>query len=865
MREGTGDMRLKVRIFLIFLILLFITGCSAKVKTTLILNPKAKGTHSFEVVIDDEILKENKLEKVKLDALIKAHCPPNITYTIDQENDSYKYTFVLAFSSLEDYKNKVQTLVGEDKVIDIKFQTPNTTFSKGFVIEENFNTQEMAKWFVDAITAEGLNVDISKLFNEEKVKVIYDNQEYNVSSRNINVNQVKSRDIEWIDFFTTLKEDNTYHQSIAFALSASDYKDGKAEIDEFFQKATPEDAIGKWNEQDNYAIYSIEFDAEDVETFCIKLKQIFASDQVNITWSEESGTHAFSKYYKLEGTIDLSSFGIAATNSVKCNYQLDIPENLFLNQNHQLSEHKYQNSVYQNQIEFSYLLEDRTSLSDIEMTTEIESLNNINKKFLFTFTDILDEDKKTGINEYLASITPNAEVNVINQEPYVIAYEMKGEVDEVNRILDEWLHTQQPIQLISIDENLFQTTIALNENMDLSDFRSYFNYYEDIHYKIQMPSYGKIEIAGMGDIYQDIDDDAIETVITDNYMSYGIKGHVWKTTSIIMMLCSIVLLIPLIIVMGIYIIKKHAKLHDIKDLSYRNLLRIYGRKALIQIKVIAENLKYYILHSEDLFIHRNVNKNFFKYFYGSRWDFVLFSLSCILFLLYIMIGTTSFVIFALLLACIAVLMYEYSIRRKNSEIERQIDEHIECSFNDLLNTALENAGIILENLRSDPYHFTGVYLSVLPIKKSKDKMRRRILHWFMKQTNCLSTEVLKFGNDGIIRGSVTECVYLLLTKDMLFSCEFKYDVVLDEIIDEKVTEFFYENINTIEKKECIVPVISGKKVKYEKIHMAKIISKSGISSEFTYMNDSIDQNSQILQLNYLIREKREENQHGRTK
>ena len=133
---------------LTFLCALF-TACGGELTTIIELEQDMSGRRIMKYEISKEEYAECVSDPIAtVDSKIRANCPEELQYELEETKDSYIAVFTMEFASLEEAEEKITPLAreGEEYVIDCFI--PEGVFCEGFFYEERFEAEAVMDWFV---------------------------------------------------------------------------------------------------------------------------------------------------------------------------------------------------------------------------------------------------------------------------------------------------------------------------------------------------------------------------------------------------------------------------------------------------------------------------------------------------------------------------------------------------------------------------------------------------------------------------------------------------------------------------------------------------------------------------------------------
>ena len=100
-------MKKKILLCLSAVFLLLLTACGIEVHTILSVNDKFEGKRTILCSMKKNDIKALNKNLKSLNSVIEENCPKSMTYQDQSDEDQFQYKFTISFSSLKDYKKKV--------------------------------------------------------------------------------------------------------------------------------------------------------------------------------------------------------------------------------------------------------------------------------------------------------------------------------------------------------------------------------------------------------------------------------------------------------------------------------------------------------------------------------------------------------------------------------------------------------------------------------------------------------------------------------------------------------------------------------------------------------------------------------------
>ncbi|MGL4831047.1 MAG: hypothetical protein ACRCWS_00485, partial [Propionibacteriaceae bacterium] len=138
---------------------LTLTGCGATVDTALVINDDGSGSRTITATIDSSELKQIPGGKAALEKAVKTALPAGMRYDgISGGNlRDATVTFTVPFTSVDDSRTKATTILaaGGKSPADITYTKGAAPFADGVTFSENFTSQDLLAWLVQALITDG--------------------------------------------------------------------------------------------------------------------------------------------------------------------------------------------------------------------------------------------------------------------------------------------------------------------------------------------------------------------------------------------------------------------------------------------------------------------------------------------------------------------------------------------------------------------------------------------------------------------------------------------------------------------------------------------------------------------------------------
>lgn len=215
----------KISVLLLLLVaaMLCLSGC-VNIDTEMTVDQQFAGqrvmTLSFPA---DRVQSPNGLADV--DELINGSKPAVLNFTRTDSADPIEYVFTLRFNSLEDYKQKVESIIYREPAIEFSYITQ--PYHRDIRLVEDFDSSDLFVWFdqvlngqKDAIEAAfGSNVNVDNIWTVNGYTLELNGETYTSADRKIAHQQGGGDLISGIEMSTVLHGDDRYTRYIDFRFS----------------------------------------------------------------------------------------------------------------------------------------------------------------------------------------------------------------------------------------------------------------------------------------------------------------------------------------------------------------------------------------------------------------------------------------------------------------------------------------------------------------------------------------------------------------------------------------------------------------------------------------------------------------------
>ena len=264
---------------LICLMMWLLCGCMGNNKmsidTTLEVNSKFKGQREMSAVVSESVFRQafnSDLEE--LQRMVTEKCPSTLLCSAEEVNSGVRITMTLEFASLSDYTNKIGQILG--KTPGIYYDASNTIFKDGYMLQENFTSQDLFGWLLDALkdkNSEFEDMELTDIFQNGDTKVIYDGESIETEAM-IHVEKMESHAFDSLSVEMTMNDDGSYKVAVNFIVNQDTYYDMGDDMDRAIKKLTPDGGVYEVNNVNEQRVYTIGFSAYNTETLISQLNSV---------------------------------------------------------------------------------------------------------------------------------------------------------------------------------------------------------------------------------------------------------------------------------------------------------------------------------------------------------------------------------------------------------------------------------------------------------------------------------------------------------------------------------------------------------------------------------------------------------------
>lgn len=312
---------------------LILSACGAKIETQLGLESAEKGTRTMLVSFN---LKDNK-DKIKggseaLDASVRKHLPEGLEYGgIQSEGDKARATFTIPFSSVDEYRNKVASILkaaGSKTEPTVTILNTEQGLVQGIQVKENFSSKELLDWLPEALVVDGVIESSNKnsVFNSSGSETTVKFGEKEV--KNSGGSTISAKDVQDRGFKAMVLElqekDGGYSATASFVAKDIMNSETAAAVDAYLNQVKPKGSELKKGLESSQATYmapsastsaakeevgrTLTFSASSLDDLNTKLKKLLGAGTTDLSYTREVKEESKTFYVRktMKGVLDCS-------------------------------------------------------------------------------------------------------------------------------------------------------------------------------------------------------------------------------------------------------------------------------------------------------------------------------------------------------------------------------------------------------------------------------------------------------------------------------------------------------------------------------------------------------------------------------
>lgn len=441
---------------------LILSACSAKIETQLGLESAEKGTRTILVSFN---MKDNK-DKIKggveaLDVSVRKHLPEGLEYGgIQSEGDKARATFTIPFSSVDEYRTKVASILkaaGSKTEPTVTILNTEQGLVQGIQVKENFSSKELLDWLPEALVVDGVIESSNKnsVFNSSGSETTVKFGEKEV--KNSGGSTISAKDVQDRGFKVMILElqekDGGYSATASFVAKDIMNSETAAAVDAYLNQVKPEGSELKKGLTSSQATYmapsastsaakeevgrTLTFSASSLDDLNTKLKKLLGAGTTDLSYTREVKEESKTFYVRktMKGVLDCSllcspegnGLEVILKDSSNHSYQVDNTGN---------SGSSSSKSV----LHLNRYLSQQVTMKGVKVATSLGLDGSIEARFLYSFpsSDVAGAEEALK-NAFAGGSNDETEVRQ-DGDATIVSVKVRGKDEaEFNQRLNEYL------------------------------------------------------------------------------------------------------------------------------------------------------------------------------------------------------------------------------------------------------------------------------------------------------------------------------------------------------------------------------------------------------------------------------------------
>lgn len=558
----------KLTFFVLLAGIFLLTGCGIEVSTDMALQKDFQGTRTITCYVSSQDLTGYFNGDIdKIDDIIEKNCPDCLSYQKKELTKGYQFVFTLSFSSLDEYKTKVSSILNFGP--EVSFQYTDSLFSNSINLKENFSSKDLLCWF-EILLKEEYNLSdsqISSLWEMKDTLINWNETTYKSSSDAIFLSESKQLAFDGIEIYTEEKEDRSFERKLVFKIPKDTLDTEILNLQKAFQKITPKDTTGTWVGTKNGKNYEIFLTSSDFSTLSDVTNEILGSSTGNGSSSFLFPDYqAFKFSIEHKETLSFSRFLSTKDNQVSVAYYYKPASFIETNVEEMQKKVNYSFTGTPNKkgyyllykgscdnLSLSYLGNITTPVTSYSVTTELMEHGQFQRTFQFQYQDIYTKEEMDYLLTFFQK-NENSNWNV-TMEQGTLSICQTGKSESLNEISRLFFGADDNSLQYDKDYTIFSSTAAtqLEEKIDLSRFLGTANKETAGTYHFQVSSSETLRKFSMDSNYCQVsiksgtDSNSYNAEISGNRFFVNYEGNVYYGPGVLLLGAAVIVLLLLLL------------------------------------------------------------------------------------------------------------------------------------------------------------------------------------------------------------------------------------------------------------------------------------------------------------------------------
>ena len=320
------SIKLLTVVLLAFVIIMTTTGCRethTKVENLMKITDDFVGERVVTLEFDKNISNNHEKQKT-IEDIIKEKCPNNLSYRTETVEGTYKCVFVLSFSSLDEYKTKVASIIGRQ--IAVAYGYTNTVLSKGTYYKEDYDGMDLVAWLGDALYQEQTaKIELETESTSNVVK--YNSEVFSSKTSTLNTSTVKGEAVRGVKIDTTNHKNTLYDRTMTLSVPIATYNKLGASLQELMLTRVNPEGVYSWKQNNDCMEFTVKYEKIDIAKLQEYTKLFVDCRNESIYYGDQNKSSTpLAEQLVFEERINLLSFVSGTETPIQMNYSYTLPE-----------------------------------------------------------------------------------------------------------------------------------------------------------------------------------------------------------------------------------------------------------------------------------------------------------------------------------------------------------------------------------------------------------------------------------------------------------------------------------------------------------------------------------------------------------
>lgn len=413
-------MKKKCLLSLMLFSLIFLWGCGLELNSRMELNKDFSGHRLMTCTVSSaDLARYFSGSKKDLDKVIRDACPKALVYKQTTEKDDTVYTFRMDFSSLKDYRKKVESLL--NFAPEISYSYADSPFAKGLRYSENFSTKDLMSWLYTALYEKGYvdQKSVNDLWNLKSTEFTFAGKKYETDEK-ISIDEMTYVPVTSIDIKTRETSSRKLKRTISFRLPKETLEKHSSAINSYFSGSSYKKS---WKNEKDGKTLIITFTKDNFSDLCAVTRKVLHTSDTGGTYRVETKSGSPFKFLlDYEETLDFKNFA-DETGKVPVTYT-------------HISNAAYSGSGEQTLIDgktgkkkVNFSSSFGQPVRKYEIAEVYKNKNDIRRSFSLIFSSVCNKRELAKLKEaFMGSTVSN--VSLDKEDDYRLSFTQKGTVNQ---------------------------------------------------------------------------------------------------------------------------------------------------------------------------------------------------------------------------------------------------------------------------------------------------------------------------------------------------------------------------------------------------------------------------------------------------